>query len=262
LKGRDIMKDKCEAFRALIPQYAAGELDAKAYAKLQRHISKCPDCSALLDAQLESMDGSGKLYILGHSIENAIKKSGKRKAALIGTISAASLIAIIIIAAIFLRMAGFVRIASVEVNDLSLEYVQEKHSDMLINETDLSIASKATIALEEFLNQNPDTHYSRFRFSMESDEVKDIGFAGGNIGNETSRGSLIISYRTTFYTYLLNWDPSVEPGAEDIGKTRFARFKIFDLIKETRYINYGNKRFEKYTATLDLWGTLTRQELN
>jgi len=256
------MKDKCEIFRSLIPQYAAGELDAKTYAKLQRHIAKCPDCAALLNAQLESIEGRGKLHILQINIDGAEKKSKKRKGILIGATIASSIIILLVLTAAILRSAGFVRIASVEINDLSTEYVLEKHSDLLINETDLAIASNASKAVEEFFLENPDTHFSRFRFSMEIDGLKDVGFAGGSIGSETSSDNILISYCTSFHSYLLSWDPFAEPTIENLSKTRFSRFKIFDLVRETRLFNNGNEHFSEYTATLDLWGTLTRQELN
>ena len=114
------MKDKCEIFRSLIPQYVASELDAKTYTKLQRHISKCPHCSSLLDAQL-----SGKLHIL----TTASKDLGNRKKTrrIIFAIAAA-LCVILIASAVYLRSIGFVRIANVTVEELSLETVQQEMS--------------------------------------------------------------------------------------------------------------------------------------
>ena len=214
MKGRDIMKNKCEAFRALIPQYASGTLDAKANAKLQRHISKCPDCSALLDAQL-----SGKLHILTTASKDLSKRKITRRVILA---IAAALCLILIAAAVYLRSIGFVRIASVTVEELSLETVQLEMPELIINDNDSEL-------------------YTGFN----SDE------------NRTH-----IFYNTALHTIHLSWPTNEEPEIENMIKYKYSRYKIFDIIIETRYINYGNKLFEKYTATLDLWGTLTRQELN
>lgn len=239
------MKNKCEAFRALIPQYDSGTLDAKAYAKLQRHISKCPDCSALLDAHL-----SGKLHILATASKDLSKRKIKRRIILAIT---AALCLILIAAAVYLRSIGFVRIASVTVEELSLETVQREMPELIINATD----EVRSIQVANW----PET---MFGLEYRGKVIKEIFDNDSELytGFNRDENRTNIFYNTALKTIHLSWPTSEEPEIENMIKYKYSRYKIFDIIIETRYINYGNKLFEKYTATLDLWGTLTRQELN
>lgn len=239
------MKDKCEAFRVLIPQYAAGELDAKAYAKLQRHISKCPDCSALLDAQL-----SGKLHIIATASKDLSKL---KKTCRIILAVVAALCVVLIAAAAYLRSIGFVRIASVTVEELNLETVQREMPEIIINATD-----------EVRSIQVADWPESMFGLNYRGKVIKEIYDTDSELytGFNRDENNTNIFYNTALQTIQLSWPTKEEPKSENMVKYKYSRYKIFDIIRETRYINYGNERFEKYTATLDLWGTLTRQELN
>ncbi len=239
------MKDKCEAFRALIPQYASGELDAKAYAKLRRHISKCPDCSALLDAQL-----SGKLHIIATASKDLSKR---KKTCRIILAVAAALCVVLIAAAAYLRSIGFVRIASVTVEELNLETVQREMPELIINATD-----------EVRSIQVADWPESMFGLNYRGKVIKEIYDTDSELytGFNRDENNTNIFYNTALQTIQLSWPTKEEPEIENMVKYKYSRYKIFDIIRETRYINYGNERFEKYTATLDLWGTLTRQELN
>jgi len=239
------MKNKCEVFRALIPQYAAGKLDTKTYAKLQRHISKCPNCSALLDAQL-----SGKLHILTTASKDLSKRKKVRRIILAIT---AALCVILIAVTVYLRSIGFVRIASVTVEELSLETVQQEMPELIINAID-----------EVRSSQVADWPESMFGLNYRGKVVKEIYDTDSELytGFNRDENNTNIFYNTALQTIQLSWPTKEEPETENMIKYKYSRYKIFDIIRETRYINYGNERFEKYTATLDLWGTLTRQELN
>lgn len=240
------MKDKCEIFRSLIPQYAASELDDKTYAKLQRHISKCPHCSSLLDAQL-----SGKLHILCTASSKGLSKRKKMHRIILAL--AASLCVILIASAVYLRSIGFVRIASVTVEELSLETVQQEMPELIINTTD----EVRSIQVADW----PETMFGRNYRGKVIKEIYDTDielYTGFNRDENNTN----IFYKTALQIIQLSWPTDEKPEIENMIKYKYSRYKIFDLIRETRYINYGNERFEKYTATLDLWGTLTRQDLN
>ena len=187
------MKDKCEAFRALIPQYAAGKLDAKAYTKLQRHISKCPDCSALLDAQL-----TGKLHIL----TTASKASGKRRKVrhIILAVTAA-LCVILIAAAVYLRSIGFVRIASVTVEELSVETVQREMPELIINATD-----------EVRSIQVADWPESMFGLNYRGKVIKEIYDTNSELytGFNRDENNTNIFYNTALQTIQLSWPTKEE----------------------------------------------------
>ena len=253
------MKDKCDTIRNIIPQYASGTLDAKAAAKLQKHIAKCSECASLLDAQLDSLDGSGKLYILATTSDNAIKKSAKRKTVMISAITIIGIIIAALITAACLRAAGFVRISSVKFNECSLEYMQAEYPDILITESDIIIAAKAAAAYKEYL-ENQATSY--FVFKISNTEAKRLGCSGRNISNGTLPGSIMICYNTSFHRYLLIWDEDVDPSLENIGKSRYTRFKIVEYIQAKIIRNTGNEYFSEYVETTDFWDTLTRQELS
>ncbi len=237
------MKDKCEEFISLIPQFAVGELDSKTYAKLQRHISKCPDCSALLDAQL-----SGKLHILCTASKDLSKCKKMRRIILA---IAASLCVILIASAVYLRSIGFVRIAIVTVEELSLETVQQEIPELILSDTDWV----RSIQVADW----PETRFSRkyrgkvIKEIYDSDKELYTGF------NRDDNNTNII-YKTSLQIIQLSWPTAEKPEIKNMVKYKYSRYKIFDLIRETRYINYGNERFEKYTATLDLWGTLTQKK--
>lgn len=255
------MKDKCEAFRALIPQYASGELDAKTASKLQRHISKCPDCSALLDAQLESMDGSGRLYILGITSEGAQKCASRRTR--ISIMVVAILCVIFAAVAIWIQTTGVVRIGSVDTEDMTLEQVQQKRPDLYISESDVAIAE--TVA--NYYNNNAiDPSAMSFDPGITNRQLKKMGSEGKNLSCSIVRGtdhnSIIIFYYTAFYRYFLSLPVGSEPTVENLGKHISLRYdNIFGFFRENRYWNGGNTFFEKQIITLDIWGTLTRQEL-
>lgn len=253
------MKDKCDTIRNIIPQYASGTLDAKAAAKLQKHIAKCSECASLLDAQLDSLDGSGKLYILATTSDNAIKKSAKRKTVMISAITIIGIIIAALITAACLRAAGFVRISSVKFNECSLEYIQAEYPDILISESDLIIAAKASAAYKEYL-ENPATSY--FVFEMSNAEAKRLGCHGRNISTGYLLGSVMICYNTAFHSYRITWYENAEPTLENISKSRYTRFKIIEYIQAKIIRTTGNEYFSEYVETTDFWGTLTRQELN
>lgn len=239
------MKDKCEAFRTLIPQYASGELDGKTAAKLQRHIAKCPDCSALLDAQL-----SGKLHILTTISNDIVKRKKTRRIILV---IVAAFCVILIAAAVYLRSIGFVRIASVTVEELSFETVQREMPELIINATDKVRSSQVAKWPEAMFGLNYRGKVLREIYDTDSE----LYTAFNRDENNTN-----LFYTTALQTIQLSWPTDEKPEIENMVKYKYSRYKIFDIIRETRYINYGNERFEKYTATIDIWGTLTRQELD
>ncbi|MBR6521150.1 MAG: hypothetical protein IKT47_00615 [Oscillospiraceae bacterium] len=253
------MKNKCDYFRHQIPQYSSGALDTKAAAKLQKHIAKCSECSSLLDAQFNSMDGSGKLYILATTSDNAIKKSAKRKTVMISAITIIGIIIAALITAACLRAAGFVRISSVKFNECSLEYIQSEYPDILITESDLIIAAKAAAAYKVYL-ENPTT--AHFTFEISNSEAKKLGCIGRNVSTGYLPGSIMICYKTAFHSYRITWYENVEPTLTNIEKFRFTRFKIIEYIQAKIIGTTGNEYFSEYVETTDFWGTLTRQELN
>lgn len=233
----------CDKYRGLIPLYDANELDGKTAAKLKKHISKCHHCAALLDAQRV-----GKLYIIS-SDDNGAKKRSRLPLAI--ALSAAALCLILIAAAFILRGLGFVRIASVETEELSSEYVLSQQPDLFIDARDLVLA----LGLSEVCSIGMVTPESEPKpiFLRENNELPTEYYTDGT--------RLFLRYKTMFRAFCLSWAIDEEPTVETMSKSISARFGIFDIIKETRYINRGNEYYEKYTATLDLWGTLTRQEL-
>lgn len=240
------MKDKCQKYRELIPLYADGKLGKRTVRRLERHVNKCESCAALLSAQQ-----GGKLYIMGAASETTLKKAKKRTAIITG--SAAAFCLFLVAAAIILRQAGFVRIASVTVDELSCEYIQAEYPELIISDADVGLAEDIAYAYKH-THINPE--YAGEVLKEMPDNDKDLYTAFNSDGSH-----MHIYYMTAFKTIRISWEIDEEPSVENMSKSMYSRFKIFDIIKETRYINRGNGQFEKYTATLDLWGTLTRQEL-
>ncbi len=209
------MKDRCTRFRAMICDYAEGSLDKNSAARLDKHIKTCPNCAALLGAQFDSYEGSGKLYILD-SLEAKGKTATRRILRTIAVVFSC-MVLITLAAMLIMRISGYVRMADVYVDSMTIDEVQGEKPELLITFLDLTRADSSFKA-----------------------------------------GSSSVSYTSGFYNYTLTWPADEAPTEVNINKYISARYKISDIIRETKYSNKGNTEFEKYTAVLDLWGTLTQ----